>query len=217
MIITKQANLEQAQLVTATFGFTNSKKDTAFWKTTLTPLLKEIEADLTLEQIRELPNIIATKKAYKAVGLDAARHRPSSDSLLRRVVKGQGLYQINALVDVNNYLSLKLQLPIGSYDLAKIDGPISYQVAEEGAEYAGIGKGAINISHFPTLVDQQGAFGSPISDSTRAMIAPETTEAMIVVYAFGQSPAQLTAIEQTIKTVLQAAFNPEEIITEIIA
>ena len=112
---------------------------------------------------------------------------------------------------------MKLQLPIGSYDLAKIDGPISYQVAEEGAEYAGIGKGAINISHFPTLVDQQGAFGSPISDSTRAMIAPETTEAMIVVYAFGQSPAQLTAIEQTIKTVLQAAFNPEEIITEIIA
>ncbi|MEJ1307099.1 phenylalanine--tRNA ligase beta subunit-related protein [Latilactobacillus sakei] len=134
--ITKQANLEQAQLVTATFGFTNSKKDTAFWDTTLTPLLNEIEADLTLEQIRELPNITATKKAYKAVGLDAARHRPSSDSLLRRVVKGQGLYQINALVDVNNYLSLKLQLPIGSYDLAKIDGPISYQVAEEGAEYA---------------------------------------------------------------------------------
>ncbi|MCM1635466.1 phenylalanine--tRNA ligase beta subunit-related protein [Latilactobacillus sakei] len=118
---------------------------------------------------------------------------------------------------MNNYLSLKLQLPIGSYDLAKIDGPISYQVAEEGAEYAGIGKGAINISHFPTLVDQQDAFGSPISDSTRAMIAPETTEAMLVVYAFGQSPAQLAAIEQTVKTVLQAAFNPEEITTEIIA
>ncbi|WP_436651351.1 hypothetical protein [Latilactobacillus sakei] len=49
------------------------------------------------------------------------------------------------------------------------------------------------------------------------MIAPETTEAMLVVYAFGQSPAQLAAIEQTVKTVLQAAFNPEEITTEIIA
>lgn len=132
MTITKQANLDQAQLVTATFSFTNAKKDVAFWDTTLTPLLNEIEANLSLEQIRELPNIIATKKAYKVIGLDAARHRPSSDSLLRRVVKGQGLYQINALVDVNNYLSLKLQLPIGSYDLAKIDGPISYQVAAEG-------------------------------------------------------------------------------------
>lgn len=103
MTITKQANLDQAQLVTATFKFTNSKKDTAFWERTLTPLLNELEADLTLEQIRELPNIVATKKVYKTVGLDPARHRPSSDSLLRRVVKGQGLYQINALVDVNNY------------------------------------------------------------------------------------------------------------------
>lgn len=217
MTITKQANLDQAQLVTATFKFTNSKKNTAFWETTLTPLLNELEADLTLEQIRELPNIVATKKVYKTVGLDPARHRPSSDSLLRRVVKGQGLYQINALVDVNNYLSLKLQLPIGSYDLAKIDGQISYQVAEEGAQYAGIGKGAINISHFPTLVDRQGAFGSPISDSTRAMIALETTEAMLVVYAFGQSTEQLALIEQTVKVVLQAAFDPQNITTEIIA
>lgn len=217
MTITKQANLDQAQLVTATFKFTNSKKNTAFWETTLTPLLNELEADLTLEQIRELPNIVATKKVYKTVGLDPARHRPSSDSLLRRVVKGQGLYQINALVDVNNYLSLKLQLPIGSYDLAKIDGQISYQVAEEGAQYAGIGKGAINISHFPTLVDRQGAFGSPISDSTRAMIALETTEAMLVVYAFSQSTEQLALIEQTVKVVLQAAFDPQNITTEIIA
>lgn len=217
MIITKQGNLEQAQLVTASFRFANSKKDTAFWNTTLTPLLNKIESDLTLEQIRKLPNIIATKKAYKAIGLDATRHRPSSDSLLRRVVKGQGLYQINALVDINNYLSLKLQLPVGSYDLAKINGPISYQIAEEGAQYAGIGKGAINISHFPTLVDQQGAFGSPISDSTRAMIAPETTEDMLVVYVFGQSTAQSAAIEQTVKTVLQAAFNPQNMTTEIIA
>lgn len=112
---------------------------------------------------------------------------------------------------------MKLQLPIGSYDLAKIDGQISYQVAEEGAQYAGIGKGAINISHFPTLVDRQGAFGSPISDSTRAMIALETTEAMLVVYAFGQSTEQLALIEQTVKVVLQAAFDPQNITTEIIA
>lgn len=49
MIITKQANLDQAQLVTATFSFTNAKKDAAFWDTTLTPLLNEIEANLSLE------------------------------------------------------------------------------------------------------------------------------------------------------------------------
>ncbi|MGM9900611.1 MAG: hypothetical protein ACI31T_01355 [Latilactobacillus sakei] len=49
MTITKQANLDQAQLVTATFSFTNSKKDTAFWETTLTPLLNEIEVNLSLE------------------------------------------------------------------------------------------------------------------------------------------------------------------------
>lgn len=49
------------------------------------------------------------------------------------------------------------------------------------------------------------------------MIAPETTEAILVVYAFGQSSAQLATIEQTVKTVLQTAFNPEAITTEIIA
>ncbi|WP_176372785.1 MULTISPECIES: phenylalanine--tRNA ligase beta subunit-related protein [unclassified Enterococcus] len=89
---------------------------------------------------------------------------------------------------MNNYLSLKLYLPIGSYDLSKLNDDLSYLVASKGEEYEGIGKGMIKISNFPVLSDSLGPFGSPISDSTRAMISLETKKAMLVVYSFDESP-----------------------------
>ena len=70
----------------------------------------------------EVPEVAATRRAYKALGKDPSRYRPSSEALLRRVAQGKGLFNVNNLVDTNNIVSLTSHLPAGAYDLARIDG-----------------------------------------------------------------------------------------------
>src|SRR5260370_13134638 len=65
--------------------------------------------------VLESPQIVATRAAYKALGKDPARYRGSAEALLRRVVAGKGLPQINSVVDVINLVSVESRLPIGLY------------------------------------------------------------------------------------------------------
>jgi len=53
------------------------------------------------------PQVEATRAAYKALGKDPARYRGSAEALLRRVVGGKGLPEINAVVDVINLVSVE--------------------------------------------------------------------------------------------------------------
>jgi DNA/RNA-binding domain of Phe-tRNA-synthetase-like protein len=72
--------------------------------------------------ILESPQITATRAAYKALGKDPARYRGSAEALLRRVIAGKDLPQINAVVDVINLVSIESRLPIGLYDVAQVSG-----------------------------------------------------------------------------------------------
>jgi len=54
------------------------------------------------------PQVEATRAAYKALGKDPARYRGSAEALLRRVVGGKGLPEINAVVDVINLFSVEI-------------------------------------------------------------------------------------------------------------
>src|SRR5260370_72028 len=94
-------------------------------------LLEEMKARETEIQklpyprgVLESPQIVATRAAYKALGKDPARYRGSAEALLRRVVAGKGLPQINSVVDVINLVSVESRLPIGLYNLAHVTGEI---------------------------------------------------------------------------------------------
>src|SRR4029077_10810148 len=50
--------------------------------------------------VLESQQILATRAAYKALGKDPARYSGSAEALLRRVIAGKGLPQINAVVDI---------------------------------------------------------------------------------------------------------------------
>lgn len=178
--------------------FENQSYDEKMWDELLNPIDEKISHEDTLETIRENPTIMDTKKVYKELGKDPARFRPSSDSLWRRVVKGKGLYQINSLVDLNNYLSLVYKLPFGSYDLDKVSGDIVLTVGKPGETYNGIGKKAINLENMLLLKDEDGPFGGPTSDSTRAMIGDNTRSAVIVAYMFGVDSLDTEKIQSSI-------------------
>jgi DNA/RNA-binding domain of Phe-tRNA-synthetase-like protein len=135
--------------------------------------------------VLESPQILATRAAYKALGKDPARYRGSAEALVRRVIAGKGLPQINAVVDIINLVSVESRLPIGLYDLAHVSGDIVFRAGRAGETYKGIGKYDLNLEGLPVFCDALGPHGSPTSDSERTMVTGETKHVLAIIISFG--------------------------------
>jgi DNA/RNA-binding domain of Phe-tRNA-synthetase-like protein len=135
--------------------------------------------------VLESAQVETTRKAYKALGKDPARYRGSAEALLRRVVAGKGLPQINAVVDVINLVSVESRLPIGLYDLGHIVGEIVFRAGRAGEIYKGIGKYDLNLEGLPLFADTVGPHGSATSDSERTMVTGATKHVLAIVISFG--------------------------------
>jgi DNA/RNA-binding domain of Phe-tRNA-synthetase-like protein len=159
------------------------KYNEALWRE-IDQHLTHLIATIKPEQINTVPQIAAMRQAYKALGKDPSRYRGSAEALLRRVLSGKGLYQINSVVDINNLVSLESLNPAGTYDLEKITAPIELRIGAAGESYKGIGKDLINIESLPVFADDEGPFGSPTSDSERAMVTLQTQKVLMVVFSF---------------------------------
>ncbi|MBM6828059.1 hypothetical protein H9X85_00260 [Anaerotignum lactatifermentans] len=153
-------------------------------------------SEVELSQANKRDYIQNTRKAYKALGKDPNRYRCSAEAMCRRIAKERGLYYINNVVDINNYLSIHSGYSMGTYDLAHVTGPITWERAPEGTAYQGIGKDVLNIEYLPALFDEEGPFGNPTSDNTRAMITQDTREILLVFYCFNGGEELETLLEQ---------------------
>jgi DNA/RNA-binding domain of Phe-tRNA-synthetase-like protein len=135
---------------------------------------ENIKQKYSLDSIREQVNISTTREAYKAFGGDPNRYRPSADSLYRRIVKGNGLYQISTLVDVINMISLKTGYSIGGFDLEKVEGALKVGIGQKNEAYEGIGRGELNIEGIQVIRDEKGPIGTPTSDHVRTSVQIDT-------------------------------------------
>lgn len=134
--------------------------------------------------VLESPEIQTTRAAYKALGKDPARYRGSAEALLRRVIAGKGLPQINVVVDVINLVSAESRLPIGLYDLAHVSGDVVFRAGRAGETYKGIGKYDLNLEGLPLFADARGPHGSATSDSERTMVTERTKQVLAVIVGF---------------------------------
>ena len=130
----------------------------------------------------EHPVAGGVRRLFKSAGIDPSRYRPSGEALVRRILKGQGLYHINCIVDINNICSIESLFPLGAYDREHIIGDVTVRLGASDEVYRGIGK-EINIAGKLVSADSEGAFGSPIADSDRTKIVEDTKEVLILLYA----------------------------------
>lgn len=168
----------------------------------------ELAARLSMEDIAQIPAIAATRAAYKSLGKDPSRYRPSAEALLRRVVSGKGLYRINNVVDALNLISVTTGYSIGGYDADRIQGDVSLVCGASEIPYEAIGRGMLNVENLPMLKDDTGYFGCPTSDSLRTMVSDKTTRFLMVFFVFGKD--DFTAIRQMTEDYLRKyAFSKE--------
>jgi DNA/RNA-binding domain of Phe-tRNA-synthetase-like protein len=143
-----------------------------------------LAAHTTLETLHDQPAIEGTREAYKVLGKEPSRYRPSAEALQRRVLQGKGLYFINNIVDAINLLSIRYGYSIGGWDLDRVQGDITLGIGQPNEPYTTIGRGEMNIAGFPVMRDRLGAFGTPTSDSERTCIHPGTRRLLLAFYAF---------------------------------
>ena len=137
-----------------------------------------------IEEINKFPPIQATRQAYKRLGKDPNRYRPSAEALRRRILRGLPLYKIDTLVDVINLLSIQSGYSIGGFDVDKIDGDLLLGVGREGELYHGIGRGELNIEGLPVYRDNQGGVGTPTSDEERTKIELNTEKLLMIINGY---------------------------------
>ena len=177
--------------------------------------LVRLAAEYKLETITQNPRVDATRRAYKALGKSPSEYRNSAEAMLRRIAKGNGLYHINNVIEVNNLISVDSGYAIGSYDVDQLRGDVVLVRAEDGAHYDGIGKSSVNIQHLPVLKDELGYFGSPTSDSQRAMIQPGRRRVCSVIFSFDGKEAVAEWVER-FREALEKYVQPEELETMIV-
>ena len=156
------------------------------------PLWEEIHAlearfrqELTTESLKELPGIAATRRVYKACGKDPSRYRPASEQLIRRMLQGKELYQIDTLVDLVNLASIAFGYSIGGFDADKFVGDtLTLGIGREGEPYEGIGRGLLNIAGLPVYRDAQGGVGTPTSDNERTKMTLGTTHLVVLINGY---------------------------------
>lgn len=176
---------------------------------------KKLQEELAISAIKDIPAIDSSKKGYKAAGKDPSRYRLSADSLLRRIVNGKGLYQINNVVDLLNLVSIKTAFSIGGYNAAKVDGTIHFGIGKNEEAYEGIGRGKLNIEGLPIFRDDKGAFGSPTSDSLRTQIDANCERFLMIIISFQEEKGLTEAMDLASELLLNHA-DAQEIETKII-
>lgn len=143
---------------------------------------ESLHLDLVDKDMKDIPGVAEWRSVFKKTGTDPSRYRPSVEALYRRIKKGQFLEPFNSAVDLNNFFSLKYEIPFGIYDADKIIGDVTIAVGDETTSYEGLNGREIKLSKMLHTSDGEGPYGSPFVDSQRTAISEESTSALHVVY-----------------------------------
>ncbi len=106
--------------------------------TALTALLRAEEAALRQRiqgNVAEYPRIGAWRDAYRRFGARPSDFRASVEALARRVLRGDALPSINALVDIGNLICLRYVVPVGVHPVPAAPGALCLRRSRPGDSF----------------------------------------------------------------------------------
>jgi DNA/RNA-binding domain of Phe-tRNA-synthetase-like protein len=187
----------------------NTKYCAELWNE-INALEDKYKSELTTETLKQIPGIEATRRIYRACGKDPSRYRPASEALIRRMLKGKELYQIDTLVDMINLASIAYGYSIGGFDADKFHGDtLTLGIGREGEPYEGIGRGIINIAGLPVYRDNDGGVGTPTSDNERTKIELSTTHLLVLINGYDGNEANVCANAEYIQQLIRKYCNSD--------
>lgn len=122
--------------------------------------LEEAEADLrarhVIEDIKTHPDFMVYRDALQKVSINPNKFSHSVEAMGKRVLKGDNLPRINALVDRCNAISLNQLVSLGGHDLRDIDADLEVRISVMGDRFRPFGSEAFEAVDPGELVFTSG-------------------------------------------------------------
>lgn len=171
-----------------------------------------VRSTIPKETFKDHPKIKAWADAHRAFGSNPNRDQPSIQALVKRVVNGGSLPQINTLVDLYNVISLKYLLPAGGEDLDQIKGEIQLTYAKGDEEFMEIGATAPNLPQSGEVIyrDEVGVICRKFNwrEADRTKLTQQTTNAVLVLETLPpMSKAELGTALEELATLLRSTVS----------
>lgn len=138
--------------------------------------------DLLDKELTDYQGVKEWRVLWKKLGADPGRYRPSMESMMRRIRNQNYLQPLNSAVDLNNFFSLQYEIPVGLYDLSRVEGDIQIVLGSAETSYTGINGRENTLNGILSIEDVTGPFGSPYVDSIRTIVDETSVDGLQVFF-----------------------------------
>jgi DNA/RNA-binding domain of Phe-tRNA-synthetase-like protein len=141
----------------------------------------------SLDAVKDLPIIRAYRDFYWKVGIDPTKTRPAGEALLRKILGGRDLPNINTVVDSYNIASAETTVSIAAFDSGKISGDnLFMRTANTGEPFKGIGmQSEIALSGVEVVIEDSASRDLiavyPYRDADKSKVTEETSEVLFMM------------------------------------
>lgn len=111
--------------------------------------MEAVRRKLSIENLSQHPYIAAWRETYRRFGTKPKEYRPTVEALLRRILRGDEIPTISKVVDIYLVVEAEFCLPIGGYDLDKIDGDIVLRLSPGGEPFVPLGMPHVKELTYP--------------------------------------------------------------------
>lgn len=136
----------------------------------------------TSETVLESPAVKEWRNAFQRFGVKPSKYRSSIEQLYRRALKQEIIETSLPLVNLYCYVSLIEMVPMGAYDLEKVEGDIVIRLSKENETFLGIGDTTPLIANPGVVVysDDGGiiCWAWNHRDAARVSLSPNTNRAI---------------------------------------
>lgn len=147
-------------------------------------VIEGVRARWTLDQLREHPLFRAYRDFFWRVGVDPTKTRPAAEALIRRVLRGRPIPQINTLVDAYNLASIDTAVALAAFDEDELGGELLMRGGEVGEEFIGIGmeRSVVLRGQEPVVTDGEKLVAIyPYRDAEACKITEGTENVMMLI------------------------------------
>ncbi len=172
-------------------------------------------------ELSAIPGVAAWRRAYRAFGIKKTSYRSSVERLVKNVLAGSALPEINGFVDAYNAVSLKHVLPAGADDLDRVAGDLAFRFSRVGDDFRDMG--ALDASGAPladppkpgevVYADQEKVLCRRWNwrQDARSAIGETTRRAIVTLQ--GNGVGDVSAAAEELVTLLSAACGGRHAVT----
>jgi DNA/RNA-binding domain of Phe-tRNA-synthetase-like protein len=155
---------------------------------------KNVRSKYKIDSLKDQPIVRAYRDFFWKIGIDPTKIRPAAEALIRKILAGKTIPNINTLVDAYNLASIETKIAFATFDTNELEGNLLLRFAEKGEQFYGIGMkksftlqgGEIVISDNKKLIAVY-----PYRDSENTKVTEKTKNVTIIACGVPGIPNKL--------------------------